>query len=103
VRSSRLSLNAWVSRSTARCLATPYSELSQLLSSRARPKNLGETIRELDNLIENAVRTRGYLDMRYGHGCGDQGHAAGVKKSNRLAKLVRKALGFTYYDQPLNF
>lgn len=68
-----------------------------------KPEALVDAVRSLDSLIERAARLRGYLDGRYGHGCGDQGHADAVKMSNALAAKVRKALGFTYKDHPLTF
>lgn len=62
-----------------------------------------EMIRDLDGLIERAARLRGYMDERYGHGYGDHGHKDGVKSSNKLAAKIRKALGFTYARQDVNF
>lgn len=60
-------------------------------------------IRYLDGEIERAARLRGYLDERYGHGCGDHGHKDGVKSSNKLAAKIRKALGFTYAKDDVRF
>jgi hypothetical protein len=62
-----------------------------------------EMIRYLDGEIERAARLRGYLDERYGHGCGDHGHNDAVKSSNRLAAKIRKALGFTYPKDDVRF
>lgn len=55
-----------------------------------------DLIRDLESLIQRASMLSGYLEMRYGSGCGDQGHDDAVKESNRRLKAVRKALGFTY-------
>jgi len=77
---------------------THWSSVGEL-----KPQAQHEVIRHLDAVIERAVRLRGYLDERYGYGCGDQGHKAAVKTSNKLAKRIRKALGFTYPGQDINF
>lgn len=60
-------------------------------------------IDELDAIMQKAAMLRGYLDARYGHGCGDQGHQDGVKACNRLVAKVRKALGFTIAKRDLTF
>lgn len=83
---------------------TTEEKITHLLDSSMRDWNslqhnmLGETkeeiIRYLDRLMERSARLRGYLNTRYGNGCGDGGHASAVKESNRLAWKVRKALGF---------
>jgi len=65
----------------------------------ASPDTLHRAITGLDALIEKATRLRGYLDGRYGHGCGDQGHGSAVKESNRLVVKVRRALGFTFPER----
>ena len=65
--------------------------------------DMDEVINRLDSHIQHAARLRGYLDARYGSGCGDQGHATGVKWSNALVAKVRKALGFTYPQSEVNF
>lgn len=67
------------------------------------PEAQHEMVRYLDAEIERAARLRGYLDERYGHGCGDHGHNDGVKSSNKLAKKIRKALGFTHPGLDINF
>jgi hypothetical protein len=64
---------------------------------------MDEAINELDGAIERLTRLRGYLDMRYGHGYGDGGHASAVVESNNLAAKVRKALGFTRYRLDIRF
>ena len=60
---------------------------------------LTEVISDLDAHIQGAVRLLGYVEQRYGNGCGDQGHADAVKESNRLVTKVRRALGFTHPDR----
>lgn len=51
--------------------------------------------RQLDSCIERLARFREYISQRNGSGCGDQGHAAAVEASNKLAGKIRKALGYT--------
>ena len=50
----------------------------------------------LDGVCERAALLSGYLDARGNTGCGDNGHAEGVKYGNRKLVAVRKALGYTY-------
>jgi len=64
---------------------------------------MDEVIRRLDDHMQHCARLRGYLDARYGSGCGDQGHETGVKWSNALVKKVRKALGFTLPSNDVRF
>ncbi len=64
---------------------------------------MDEAISELDATIQGLTRLRGYLDARYGHGCGDQGHTDAVKEANRLTTKVRKALGYTYPKCEVSF
>lgn len=63
----------------------------------------GDVLRDCDYLVEQVARLRGYLDGRYGHGCGDQGHADSVKSSNKLIAKVRKALGFNVARKDVSF
>jgi len=65
--------------------------------------SISAVITELDEIIQRAARLRGYLDARYGHGCGDQGHDDGVKQSNQLVARVRKALGFSIHKATVRF
>jgi hypothetical protein len=69
----------------------------------ASSADLGRAISALDAIIEKSARIRGYLDGRYGHGCGDQGHKDSVKSSNKLVNKIRKALGFTFPGTDLSF
>jgi hypothetical protein len=62
-----------------------------------------DVVNELDAIIEHAARPRGYLEMRHGNGCGDQGHASAVKESNKLVAKIRKALGFVQPKKDLRF
>ena len=51
----------------------------------------------------HAAQLAAYLDLRYGPGCGDQGHKAAVKNSNRVARLLWcKAFGYNALTD-LNF
>src|SRR5512146_1863134 len=53
-----------------------------------------ELERWLDSVCERAAMLSGYLDARGVTGCGDNGHADGVKHANRKLVAVRRALGF---------
>jgi hypothetical protein len=59
----------------------------------------GEVANELDRIAVHASRLSAYLNERGGNGCGDSGHAEGVKAQNKKAAKVRKALGYSYPDQ----
>lgn len=50
-----------------------------------------------------AARLCGYLMQRGVAGCGDNGHNSGVDESNRYAKRVRKALGYTLPKDNIRF
>jgi hypothetical protein len=63
----------------------------------------GEVARALNTMAERAARAASYFEERYGYGCGDQGHSRAVKKQNKLAERIRKALGFTYAKQDVTF
>ena len=62
-----------------------------------------ELARWLDGITERAARLSGYLDARGVITGSDNGHADGVKGSNRQAAKVRKALGFTQPRHDLSF
>ena len=62
-----------------------------------------ELIDTMDTMIERLARFREYLNTRYGHGCGDQGHKSAVKEQNKMARKIRAALGFTYPKRDINF
>lgn len=79
------------------------TELIEHLPEPAARPAMSDAIRELDAVIVQATRLRGYLDGRYGAGCGDQGHPASVKTSNALVARVRKALGFTQARNDVRF
>lgn len=57
----------------------------------------------LDSVAEHCARLSGYLEARGATGCGDNGHADGVKSSNRKVTKIRKALGYTYPKSNLQF
>jgi len=45
-----------------------------------------------------AAQLSGYLEERYGYGCGDQGHEDAAKEANRAGEKVwRNALGYNSY------
>jgi hypothetical protein len=56
----------------------------------------GELARELDSIVQAAAFAFGYVDHRYGNGCGDQGDVDSMKNARRKLKQVRKVLGYTY-------
>ena len=60
-----------------------------------KPDQRRELARELEGLSLRAGELARYLDERYGHGCGDQGHRAAAKKCNRTGKVIWcKAFGY---------
>jgi len=59
----------------------------------------GDYAADLEALAQAAARMAGYFNRR--HLGGD--HAAAVRKSNSVAAAVRKALGFAYPRQDINF
>lgn len=83
-------------------LNAPLVELDAFVStlSIAERNELG---RVLDAVVEKAARVSGYLDARGVLGCGDNGHAEGVKHSNRKAVKVRRALGYTVARRDVHF
>ena len=57
----------------------------------------------LEAIAEKASQYAGYFEMRYGHGCGDQGHEDAVKRFNRNGKMVHcKTFGYNAY-LPITF
>lgn len=63
-------------------------------------KERGELNKELDGIAERAALLAGYLDERYGGGCGDQGHKQAMKTANRNGKMVwTKVLGYNDYHK----
>ena len=42
----------------------------------------------LEAIAGKAGQLAGYIDMRHGFGCGDQGHDAGVKQANRNGEMI---------------
>lgn len=64
---------------------------------------MDDAIRQLDGMIQALVRFRAYLDERYGHGCGDQGHASAVQNQNTIVAKVRKAMGFSIPRNDVRF
>jgi len=54
--------------------------------------------RELAGIALHAATLAGYLDKRYGYGCGDQGHKPAVRNANSVGKKVWcGALGYGAY------
>ena len=87
-------------------LNTPLSSLQSIVGEDADgliSGDLMETERELTALSIRAARVATYISMRHGGGCGDQGHSAAVKEQNKIVREVRKALGYTYPEQNIQF
>lgn len=92
---------------------TPANPLlrTPMVKWRARTAKLTNTERqklidELDALAIRCARLSGYLTSQLIGGndpTDDQIHAAAVARSNRTARKVRKALGFTYANDPITF
>lgn len=51
-------------------------------------------IDEVEGLMQTLAWKLGYLDARFGNGCGDQGHKSAVKSANKYRHAVRKAMGY---------
>jgi hypothetical protein len=56
----------------------------------------GKLADEAYGLLQGLAWAAGYVDRRYGAGCGDQGHTDAVKYANKLKAGVRKVLGYSY-------
>jgi hypothetical protein len=56
---------------------------------------------ELSALLERAARLKGYIEGRYLYE--EKPHSIGVSNSNALAAKVRKALGYAYPKQDIQF
>ncbi len=72
---------------------------NDLISFCDDPKNyekLQTLERELDHLATVAAARGEYISMRYGSGCGDQGHDSAKKSMEKTRKKVRRALGYAY-------
>ena len=62
---------------------------------RMKSADRNELVTELEAISYRAALLAGYVDARYGNGCGDQGHKAAVKSANKVGKIVRcKAFGY---------
>lgn len=72
-------------------------------SGKAGTSEIQEIANWLDQVAVRAVRLSGYLEARGATGCGDGGHASGVKSSNKKAAKVRKAIGYTQPKNDINF
>lgn len=58
-------------------------------------EDLDETRRLLEGIAERCAFLAGYLDERYGYGCGDQGHEKAVKTGNKHSRAVwMKVFGY---------
>lgn len=70
-----------------------------------RAKVAEEAVQALDSHITAAARVRAYLQewLNHGHGEDLRAHRAGVRAGNRLVTKIRRALGYSYPKQDLNF
>jgi len=74
-----------------------YSDIEKIANK--MPDDIKQKISsELSQIAQKAAYMSEYLDMRNGHGCGDQGHKASAKSAYSVFLKVRKALGF--YQHP---
>jgi len=52
------------------------------------------------HIAKVAAMLEGYLDERYGYGCGDQGHERAMKTANKNGKQVwMKVFGYNGYHE----
>lgn len=61
--------------------------------------DLGESVRELDTMLERAMRLREYLDYRH---AGVE-HGGAVTASNKGVAKLRKVLGYSQHRNDLAF
>lgn len=83
-------------------LRTPMVKWQELVSSLSIAERQ-EYETTLSSLCIHAARFVGYLEARGTTGCGDSGHADGVKQSGKTAAKVRTALGFTKSNCDISF
>jgi hypothetical protein len=57
----------------------------------------------LEGQIQYQARIWAYLSARHGNGCGDQGHAEGVKEQNKAVRHVRRMIGFNQTNNDVRF
>lgn len=73
----------------------PFIELPELVMNM---KNKQEIVHELEAISKRAAQMARYIDYRYVHGCGDQGHESALKAMNKAGKIVwMKAFGYKAY------
>jgi hypothetical protein len=88
-----------LSKQTTRLLESPLAELSQNLQATTEQEER-QAVEELDALLTRAARVRAYIDYRVLHRGNPVlnnvplAHARAVDQSNRVARQVRKALGY---------
>ena len=68
------------------------------LVGRLTVEELRDLVQYADTLLQRLAWKAGYLEARYGCGCGDQGHDAAVKNANKWLRGVRKAIGYSLPD-----
>ena len=79
-------------------MTLPPAEWEVVIDAMPGPDRF-ELAEELQGIACRAMLAHGYVDARYGSGCGDQGHVYAVKVANRQLKATRKAIGFTYPER----
>lgn len=77
----------------------PLVELDTIISQCGAGDRI-DISRAISDDAQRLARIAGYLVAREGN---DAGHAAGVKKANTVVAALRRALGYTYPRQDLNF
>lgn len=65
----------------------------------ASSRDIDNAIGYLNGMVQFAARLGGYLEHRQMGG----GHKGAVKASNKIVARVRKAMGYAYPRQDLNF
>ena len=62
---------------------------------RMKSADRNELVTKLEGIAHRAALLAGYVDARYGNGCGDQGHKSAVKSANKAGNIVWcKAFGY---------
>ena len=81
------------------------SDLKKIIDELAIPSHDWQYIeRALATKVEYCARMSAYISDYVGtYGCGSQGHEKAVKAQNKLATKIRRALGFSYPKQDINF
>ena len=55
---------------------------------RMKSADRNELVTKLEGIAHRAALLAGYVDARYGNGCGDLGHKSAVKSANKAGNIV---------------